>query len=65
MRSRFLSSRKGRTYLSDYVQGLGTLLAALQLDLVSEEVRVNIFMEGHRTGVARTEVFRVHPITFE
>ena len=26
---------------------------------------MNIFLEGLRTGVARTEVFRVHPSTFE
>uniref|UniRef100_H3H512 RNA-directed DNA polymerase n=1 Tax=Phytophthora ramorum TaxID=164328 RepID=H3H512_PHYRM len=28
-------------------------------------VTVTIFMEGLRTGVARTEVFRVHPTSFE
>ena len=37
----------------------------MQLDPLPEEVRVTIFMEGLRTGVARTEVFRVHPSTFE
>ena len=30
-----------------------------------EEVRVATFTEGLRTGVARAEVFRVHPSTFE
>ena len=28
-------------------------------------VRVTVFMECLRTGVAQTEVFRVHPSTFE
>ena len=65
VRSRFLSSRQGKKELSDYVQELRTLLAAMQLDPLPEEVRVTIFMEGLRTGVARTEVFRVHPSTFE
>ena len=65
VRSRFLASRQGNKQLSDYVQELRTLLAAMQLDPLSEEVRVTIFMEGLRTGVARTEVFRVHPSSFE
>ena len=65
VRSRFLASRQGKKELSDYVQELRTLLAAMQLDPLPEAVRVTIFMEGLRTGVARTEVFRVHPSTFE
>ena len=36
----------------------------MQLNLLPEEVHVTICMEGLRTGVARTEVFRVHPSTF-
>ena len=51
--------------LSDYVQELGTLLAAIQLDPPQEEIRVTSFMEGFCTGVTRTEVFCVHPSTFE
>ena len=65
VRSRFLSCRQGKKELSDYVQELRTLLAAMQLDPLPEAVRITIFMEGLRTGVARTEVFRVHPSTFE
>ncbi|CAI5739863.1 unnamed protein product [Peronospora farinosa] len=34
-------------------------------DPLAEEVRVTVFMEGLRTGVARTEVFRVQPSTFK
>uniref|UniRef100_M4B2D7 Retrotransposon gag domain-containing protein n=1 Tax=Hyaloperonospora arabidopsidis (strain Emoy2) TaxID=559515 RepID=M4B2D7_HYAAE len=34
-------------------------------DPLPESVHVTIFIEGLRTGVARTEVFRVHPSTFE
>ena len=37
----------------------------MQLDPLPEAVRVTIFMEGLRTGVARTEVFRVQPTSFE
>ena len=65
VRSRFLATRKGKKELSDYVQELRTLIAAMQQDPLAEEVRVTIFMEGLRTGVARTEVFRVQPSTFE
>ena len=53
VRSRFLSSRHGKKELSDYFQELRTLLAAMQLEPLLEEVRVTIFMEGLRTGVAR------------
>ena len=37
----------------------------MQLSPLTEEVKVTISMEGLRTGVASTEVFRVHPSTFE
>ena len=37
----------------------------MQLDPLPEMVLVTIFMEGLRTGVARTEVFRVHPTSSE
>ena len=40
-------------------------MAAMQSDPLPEAVHVTIFMEGLRTGVARTEVFRIHPSTFE
>ena len=65
MRSRFLSVRQGKKKLSDYVQELRTLIAAMQLDTLPEMVLVTIFMKGLHTGVARTEVFRVHPTSFE
>ena len=34
-------------------------------DALPEVVSVTIFMEGIRTGVARTEAFRVRPTSFE
>ena len=37
----------------------------MQLDPLPEMVLITIFMEGLRTGVARTEVFRVHPTSFD
>uniref|UniRef100_M4B2M4 Uncharacterized protein n=1 Tax=Hyaloperonospora arabidopsidis (strain Emoy2) TaxID=559515 RepID=M4B2M4_HYAAE len=37
----------------------------MQSDPLPEAVHVTIFMEGLRTGIARAEVFRVHPSTFE
>ena len=45
-RSRFLSALTGKKELSDYVQELRTLIAAMQLDLLPEIVLVTIFMEG-------------------
>ena len=65
VRSRFLSTRQGKNELTDYVQELRTLMAAIQSDTLPESVHVTILMEGLRTGVAGTEVFRVHPSTFE
>ena len=65
MRSRFLSTRQGRNESTDYVQELRTLMAAMRSDPLPEAVHVTIFMEGLRTGVTRTEVFRVHPSIFE
>ena len=59
VRSRFLSTRQGKNELTDYVQELRTLMAAMQSGPLPEVVHVTIFMEGLRTGVARTEVFRV------
>ena len=64
MRSHFLSTRQGKNELTDYVQELRTLIAAMQIDPLPEVVCVTVFMEGLRTGVSRTEVFRVHPSTF-
>ena len=59
VRSCFLSSRQGDKESTDYIQELRTLLATMQLNPLPEEVRVTIFMEGHRTGVTRTECFRI------
>ena len=36
----------------------------MQLDPLPEMVLVTIFIKGLHTGVARTEVFRVHPTSF-
>ena len=65
MRSRFLFTRQGKNELTDYFQELRTLMDAMQFDPIPETVDVTVFMEGLRTGVARTEVLRVHPSTFE
>ena len=40
-------------------------MAAMQSEPLPETVYVKVFMEGLRTGAVRTEVFRVHPSTFE
>ena len=64
VRSRFLSTRQGKNELTEYVQELRTLMAAMQSHPLPEAVHVTIFMDGFRTGVARTEVFRVHLSTF-
>ena len=65
MRSCCLSTRQGKNELTDYVQEIRTLMAAMQSDPLPEAVHVTIFMEGLRTGIARTEVFRVRPSTLE
>ena len=65
MRSHFLSSRQDKKESSDYVQELRTLLADMHLEPLPEAIQVTIFMDDLRTGVARTEIFRVHPLTFE
>ena len=65
VRSRFLSTRQGKNELTDYVQELSTLMAAMHSESLPEAVHVTIFMEGLRTGIARTEVFWVQPSTFE
>ena len=64
VRSRFLASSQGKKELSDYVQELRTLLAAIQLNSLAQEVKVTIFMEGLCTGSPGRKVCRVHPSTF-
>ncbi|GMG16912.1 unnamed protein product [Phytophthora fragariaefolia] len=63
--SRFLATRQGKKELVDYVQELRALIAAMEVDPLPEAVAVTVFMEGLRTGVARSEVFRTHPTSFE
>jgi hypothetical protein len=65
VRSRFLSTRQGKKELVDFVQELRTLIAAMAVDPLPEVVTVTVFMEGLRNGMARTEVFRIHPTSFE
>ncbi|KAG3087808.1 hypothetical protein PI125_g18546 [Phytophthora idaei] len=65
IRSRFLATRQGKKKLLDYVQELITLIAGTAADPLPEAVTLTVFMEGLRTSVARTEVFRVHPSSFE
>ena len=65
VRSRFLACRQGKKDLVDYVQELRTLIAGMFADPLPEAVTVTVFMEGLRTGVARTEVFRSRPSSFE
>ncbi|KAG3111129.1 hypothetical protein PI124_g9576 [Phytophthora idaei] len=65
IRSRFLATRQGKKELLDYVQALRTLIAGTAADPLPEAVTLTVFMEGLRTSAARTEVFRVHPSSFE
>ena len=64
-RSRFLASRQGKQELGDYAQKLRTLAAGMAADPLPEVVTVTVFMEGLRTGVARTEVLRDRPSSFK
>ncbi|KAG4049188.1 hypothetical protein PC123_g15529 [Phytophthora cactorum] len=63
--SRFLATQQGKKELLDYVQELRTLVAGTAADPLPEAVTLTVFMEGLRTSAARTEVFRVHPSSFE
>ncbi|KAG3114961.1 hypothetical protein PI124_g5215 [Phytophthora idaei] len=65
IRSRFIATRQGKEELFDYVQELRTLTAGTAADPLPEAVTLTVFMEGLRTSAARTEVFRVHPFSFE
>ncbi|ETO60134.1 hypothetical protein F444_21632, partial [Phytophthora nicotianae P1976] len=65
IRSKFLATRQGKKELLDYVQELRTLIAGMAADPLPELVTVTLFMEGPRVSAARTEVFRVHPTSFE
>ena len=65
VRSRFVSTRQGKNELTEYVQELRNLMADMQSHPLPETVYVTVLMEVLRTGVARTEFFRVHPSTFE
>ncbi|GMF40222.1 unnamed protein product [Phytophthora fragariaefolia] len=64
VRSRFLATRQGKK-LVDYVQDLRTLIAGMAVDPLPGAVTVTVIMEGLRTGMARPEVFRTHPASFE
>ncbi|GMF56435.1 unnamed protein product [Phytophthora fragariaefolia] len=64
--SHFLATRQGKKELVNYVHKLlRTLIAGMAVDPLPGAVTVTVFMEGLRTGVARTEVFRTHPTSFE
>ncbi|KAG3144703.1 hypothetical protein PC128_g24341 [Phytophthora cactorum] len=65
IRSRFLATRQGKKELLDYVQELRTLIAGTAADPLPEAVTLTVFIEGLRTSAARTEIFRVHPSSFE
>ena len=60
VRSCYLSTRRGRNEQTDYVLEFKTLMAVICSDHLTDTVCVTVFMEGLRTGVTRTEVFRVH-----
>ncbi|GMF55312.1 unnamed protein product [Phytophthora fragariaefolia] len=61
----WLKQQLSRKELVDYVLELRTLIAGMAFDPLPEAVTVTVFIEGLRTSVARTEVFRTHPTSFE
>ena len=65
MRSLFLSTRQGKNESTDYVQELRALMAAMQSNPLPETVYVTVFVKDRSTGVAKTDVSRVHPSAFE
>ncbi|OWY95013.1 Gag Polyprotein, partial [Phytophthora megakarya] len=65
VRSRILVCRQDKKNLLNFVQGLRTLIAGMFADPLPEAVTTTVFMDGLRTSVARTEVFRSRPGSFE
>ncbi|OWZ04614.1 reverse transcriptase [Phytophthora megakarya] len=65
VRSRFLVCRQDKKNLLNFVQGLRTLIAGMFADSLPEAVTTTGFMDGLRTSVACTEVFRSRPASFE
>ncbi|KAG3077357.1 hypothetical protein PI124_g22151 [Phytophthora idaei] len=65
IRSRFLATGQSKRELLGYVQELRTLIAGTAADPLLEAVTLTEFVEGLRTSAARTEVFLVHPSSFE
>ncbi|OWZ08986.1 Gag Polyprotein, partial [Phytophthora megakarya] len=65
VRSHFLACRQDKKDLLDFVQELRTLIAGMFADPLPEAVTTTVFMDGLRTGVARMEVFRSRPASFE
>ncbi|KAG3123080.1 hypothetical protein PC128_g27673 [Phytophthora cactorum] len=61
----FAGAAGGQLGCGDYVQELRTLIAGTAADPLPEAVTLTVFMEGLRTSAARTEVFCVHPSSFE
>ena len=60
-----LSTCQGKNELSNYVQELWTLIAAIQNDTFPEVVQVTVLMEGQRIGPARSEGLHVNPTTLD
>ncbi|KAE9031687.1 hypothetical protein PR002_g9576 [Phytophthora rubi] len=63
-RSSFLRCKQGKRPLQDYVMELHNLEGAMAGAPLSEDVKVTVFMDGVRTGLVRTELFRRQPKTF-
>ena len=55
-RSLFLRSKQGNRSLQDYVMELQNLEVAMAEAQLSEEVKVNVFMDGVRVGTVCTEL---------
>ncbi|KAI9989061.1 hypothetical protein PInf_022787 [Phytophthora infestans] len=64
-RSRFLACKQGKRELQKYAQEMRTLVASLAGNLLPEDVKTTVFMDGLMVGPARTQLFRVQATTIE
>ncbi|ETO99594.1 hypothetical protein F441_22990 [Phytophthora nicotianae CJ01A1] len=64
-RSRFLSCKKGKRELHEYIQEMRELTASLVGNPLNKHIKVTVFMDGLRVGPARTQPFRVQSSTLE
>jgi hypothetical protein len=65
-RSKFLACKQGKRSLQHFVHDLRFLAANVNdEESLPEALRATVFMDGLNHGLARTQLFREYPATFE